>query len=157
MRNVIKRKYSEEDFVEAVKSSTSIRQTLSTLGLSPSGGNYICVRRYVEELGLETSHWLGKAHNKGKTLPPRRDLKEYLVDNSNYSSNSLRKRLIREGFKEGKCESCGITEWNGKPAPLELDHINGIRTDNRLENLRIICPNCHAQTDTYRGKNIAKS
>jgi 5-methylcytosine-specific restriction endonuclease McrA len=58
--------------------------------------------------------------------------------------------LINEGIKEHKCELCGITEWNGKPAPIELDHINGKHTDNRIENLRILCPNCHAQTPTWR-------
>jgi heterodisulfide reductase subunit B len=58
-----------------------------------------------------------------------------------------------EGLKEHKCECCGIIEWNGKPAPIELDHINGNRRDNSLDNLRVLCPNCHAQTDTYRGKN----
>jgi Zn finger protein HypA/HybF involved in hydrogenase expression len=153
MKNAIKRKYSEDEFTEAVKNAVSIRQVLITLGLKPSGGNYGCVKRYVKELNLEVSHWTGQNHNKGRTLPPRRDLKEYLIENSQCSSNNLRKRLIREGVKESKCECCGIAQWNGKSAPLELDHINGINTDNRLENLRILCPNCHAQTDTYRGKN----
>ena len=78
---------------------------------------------------------------------------EYLVENSVVQSFKLKGRLIAEGLKEHKCECCGITEWNGKPAPIELDHINGNHHDNRLENLRILCPNCHAQTDTYRGKN----
>ena len=59
-------------------------------------------------------------------------------------------------MKEHKCESCGISEWLGKPLSLELDYINGDRYDNRLQNLRILCPNCHAQTDTYRGKNKGK-
>ena len=66
----------------------------------------------------------------------------------------LKARLIREGVKDARCESCNGTQWEGEPIPLELDHVNGKRDDNRLENLRLICPNCHAQTPTYRGRNI---
>lgn len=80
-------------------------------------------------------------------------LEEVLVAGRPTSTNNLRRRLIRSGLKAARCEICGITEWQGRPAPLQLDHINGDRCDNRLENLRIVCPNCHAQTETYCGKN----
>jgi 5-methylcytosine-specific restriction endonuclease McrA len=80
-----------------------------------------------------------------------------LVDGQLVSTAPLKARLIREGLKEHRCELCLREAWNGRPIPLELDHINGKRTDNRLANLRILCPNCHAQTDTYRGKNIGSS
>ena len=66
----------------------------------------------------------------------------------------MRVRLIKEGIKSEMCELCGITEWNGKPVSFELDHIDGNRTNHKLENLRIICPNCHSQTHTYRARNI---
>ena len=71
-----------------------------------------------------------------------------------YQTNKLRIRLVKEKIKEEKCEVCGIKDWNDLPVSFELDHINGIRNDHRLENLRIICPNCHSQTHTYRAKNI---
>jgi len=83
-------------------------------------------------------------------------LSEILVKDSIYQSNKLRKRLIKAGLKSHQCETCGLVEWLGSPIPLELDHINGDKHDNRLPNLRIICPNCHALTDTYRGKNIGR-
>ena len=67
---------------------------------------------------------------------------------------NLRVRLLRLGLKEAKCELCERRSWNDQPIPLELDHINGRRDDNRLSNLRVLCPNCHAQTPTYRGRNI---
>lgn len=83
-------------------------------------------------------------------------LSEILIKDSIYQSNKLRKRLINAGLKNHQCETCGLVEWLGSPIPLELDHINGDKHDNRLSNLRVICPNCHALTDTYRGKNIGR-
>jgi 5-methylcytosine-specific restriction endonuclease McrA len=87
----------------------------------------------------------------------KRPLKSYLVENSPYQSNKLRIRLLVEGIKPHQCEVCGNSTWNNKLIPLELDHINGVNNDNRLENLRIICPNCHAQTEHYRGNNWGKA
>lgn len=84
-------------------------------------------------------------------------LESILVKNSSYQSNKLRIKLLKAGIKEYKCEICKNTEWNGKPIPLELSHKDGDNSNNELQNLEIICPNCHALTDTYRGKNWGKS
>ena len=148
-------KYTEKEFIDAVNSSTSIRQVLNKLGLKEAGGNYNHTKTRIKNLGLDISHFTGQGWNKGKKLGPKRTLDELLVSDRKYpyQSHKLKSRLLSEGIKQHKCENCGITEWNGKPTPLELDHINGLNYDNRLENLRIICPNCHAQTETYRGKN----
>jgi hypothetical protein len=145
--------YSEKELYEAVKSSTSIRQVLDKLNIVPAGGNYQTTNRRIQKLNIDTSHFTGQAWNKGRITGPKRSIEEYLKENTIVQSFKLKSRLIAEGLKQHKCECCGITEWNGQPAPIELDHINGNHHDNRLENLRILCPNCHAQTDTYRGKN----
>jgi Zn finger protein HypA/HybF involved in hydrogenase expression len=145
--------YSEQELREAVKKSTSIRQVLEKLDIVPAGGNYQTTNRRIKKLNIDISHFTGQAWNRGKVIGPKRPIEEYLIENSVVQSFKLKGRLIAEGLKQHKCECCGITEWNGKPAPIELDHINGNNHDNRLENLRILCPNCHAQTDTYRGKN----
>jgi 5-methylcytosine-specific restriction endonuclease McrA len=84
-------------------------------------------------------------------------LVDILVEKSTYQSNKLRKRLLADGLKEHKCEVCFNTTWMDKPIPLELDHINSINDDHRLHNLRLLCPNCHAQTDCYRGRNWGKA
>lgn len=84
-------------------------------------------------------------------------LDKILVSKSNYQTNKLRKRLIKSKIKEHCCEHCGNVMWQGEPIPLELSHKNGLNDDHRLENLEILCPNCHALTDTYRGKNWGKA
>ena len=148
------RTYTDEQFIEAVETSTSIRQVLNKLGLKEAGGNYQVAQIRMKKLGVNLcSGPNGQGWSKGKTLGPKRPIEYYLTENSHHQSFRLKGRLIAAGLKQHKCECCGITEWRGEPTPIELDHINGIHTDNRLENLRLLCPNCHAQTDTYRGKN----
>ena len=153
--NIIsKNSYTDKDFEEAVKTSISIREAISKLGLIPAGANYHQFHKTIARLNISTSHFKGQAANKGKTLSPKRDIQDYLNNIQSIQSHKLKLRLIKEGIKQHQCESCLLTLWNNKPIPLELDHINGNNCDNSLTNLRLLCPNCHAQTDTYRGKNI---
>lgn len=150
----MKHSYTVEEFKNAVQGSYSIAQALNKLGVSPKGGNYRVFKKFEKLYGIDTSHFTGQGHLKGKTHNfNTTPLEQILVKNYEYSSNKLRKRLINEGIKEHKCECCGLSEWLGDPIPLELDHIDGDHYNNTLENLKILCPNCHAKTPTYRGKN----
>jgi hypothetical protein len=148
--------YSDQEIEEAVRTSRSLPQALAKLGFKPQGGAQRTLKKRIEQMGLDTSHLLGEAWRRGSSVPvvPAKPLRELLVDGRFMQTNHLKRRLIEEGVKEAKCSACGRGSWNGRPIPLELDHINGRRDDNRLGNLRILCPNCHAQTDTYRGRNI---
>ena len=154
-----KRKWIDEQFIEAVAHNNSIAGVIKALGLIPAGGNYATVNNKIKELNLDISHFTGKGWNIGLKFKPKeaKPLSEILVENSNYQSFKLAQRLLKERVKEHKCESCKRTEWEGVPIPLELHHINGTRTDNRISNLQLLCPNCHALTDNYRGKNIGMS
>jgi len=150
------RKYSEDDFVFAVQNSQSWAGVLKKIGLKPAGGNYQLAKRRAESLSLNTSHFTGKGHLKGKThdWAPKQPLDEILVKNSTYTnSDRLRQRLIKEGILDGKCDECGLSEWRGCRLSVELDHKNGDRRDNRIENLQILCPNCHSLTPTWRGRH----
>lgn len=150
-------KYTNDEFVSAVTTSTSIAEVLRKLHLREAGGNYSSIKKKMSALGLSLAKGPnGQSWAKGKTFQPKRSVEEYLNNSASINSFKLKLRLLKEGIKQAKCECCGITEWNSKPAPLELDHINGNGKDNSLTNLRLLCPNCHAQTDTYRGKNISK-
>lgn len=149
------KKYTDLELTEAIKTSFSIAEVCRKVGLKPAGGNYKTLHNKIDKLKLDTSHFTGQGWNVGLKFQPHsaKSLEEYLVKDSTYQSYKLANRLLKEGYKERICECCNNTEWMGKPIPLELHHINGINTDNRLENLKFLCPNCHAFTDTYRGKN----
>jgi 5-methylcytosine-specific restriction endonuclease McrA len=130
------------------------------LGLRPTGGNYDQIKKYIRELNLDTKHFKGRAWNAGlKGIgQPRLLLDDILVKNSDFQSFKLKKRLFIAKLKPEYCEECG---WAQKTVdgylPLELDHINGDRHDNRLSNLRVLCPNCHSLKSTYRGRKLKSS
>jgi 5-methylcytosine-specific restriction endonuclease McrA len=151
------RSWVDDDLIKAVAASQSYRSVLIKLSLIPAGGNYDQVKKRISELSLSTEHFTGQGWNRGWQFDPRKPrlpLTELLVIDRPVQSHKLRLRLIAEGIKEARCELCG---WNQSSPdgrlPLELDHLNGNPNDNRLENLRILCPNCHSLQPTHRGKN----
>ena len=154
----MKNKKTREEIESAAAKSSSIAGVCRLLKLVPSGGNYRIIHNAIEKYKIDTSHFTGQGWNINLKFKPfeGKKIEEILVENSTYQSYKLKKRLIAEGIKKSVCESCGQSEWLEQPIPLELHHINGNNSDNRLENLRILCPNCHALTDSYRGKNKRK-
>lgn len=153
-----RRGWNEHQLREAVKNSTSWSGVMRCLGLAVAGNSVKFVKTEAIELGLDVSHFKGQGWSKGMTgmpSPPQTiSLSEILVEDSRYtSSKDLKRRLFKAGLKQRRCENCLNTEWMGSAIPLHLDHVNGIRNDNRIENLRVLCPNCHSLTPTWGGKN----
>jgi hypothetical protein len=149
-----KSKYSftEAQLREAVWNASSIRQALIYLGVVPEGGNYRVIRNAVEAFDIDTSHFKGQAWNKGRHMGTKTPIEDYLSNKRSITSFRLKARLISAGLKKSTCECCGLSIWMGHPIPLELDHIDSNHTNNSLDNLRVLCPNCHALTANYRGK-----
>lgn len=150
------RSWTDEQLIAAVGSSFSVRQVILKLGLIPAGGNYTHVSERISDLNIRTEHFKGCGWNKGMRYHTnsRPTLRSLLVLGSKVQSYKLKLRLYEEGLKKAECELCGWSQISPDGRiPLELDHINGNHKDNRLVNLRVLCPNCHSLQLTHRGKN----
>lgn len=145
-----------DEFRKYVEESHTYADVCRRLGWKPQGGNYRYVKKYIKELELDISHFTGKGSNICNRLgcSKEKSIEEYLTTDSYIKADRLKWKLFSLGLKTYKCEKCGVTHWNNKQMSLQLHHINGDNTDNRLENLQILCPNCHSQTDNYCGANI---
>lgn len=154
-------KYNEQELLEAVSKATSIRTCLKILGRVPKGGNYKILKSYLDKFNIDYSHFTGKGWRKGKTFKTeRKKLDQILCKNSTYKSGSpyqsskIKELLFKNKIKDRKCEICNIEKWRGKDLSFELHHIDGDSQNNELQNLQILCPNCHSLTENFRGKNI---
>ena len=149
--------WSKENIEKAVKVSDSYSETLREMGIPLQGNNSKTLKDKIEEYNIDISHFtFEKQYKEGLSNFKYIPASEYLGTDKLIQSSKLKDKLIKEGIKENKCEGCGITEWMGKPITLQLHHINGNHSDNRLENLQILCPNCHALTDNYCANSIEK-
>ena len=149
-------RYTETEAREAVAASLSYAETLRRLGMCDRGGAWKVLKRWVAIWGIPTDHFDPMAARRAALARPPRPLEELLVAGRPVASSGLKERLYRAGLKARACELCGQgEEWNGRRMSLVLDHVNGVRDDNRLENLRIVCPNCNATLDTHCGRNAA--
>jgi hypothetical protein len=150
------RRWSDEQLKSAVAAARSYAGVIRGLGLIAAGGNYDHVKRRIHELSVDTSHFTHQGWNVGMKFDPRPivAIEAVLVADRWTSSHGLKKRLFLAALKTPRCELCGWAEESPDGRiPVELDHINGDKDDNRLENLRILCPNCHALQPTHRGLN----
>lgn len=155
-KNIICNTYEEINLRKIVEQSTTYKEVLHKLGLVARGNNYKTLKKYILKYNINVTHFnanISRVQNmhKANKIP----IVNILVENSQYfNTNALKKRLYQEKLKYPICELCGQDEnWLGKIMALILDHINGINNDNRIENLRIVCPNCNATLDTHCGKN----
>lgn len=145
--------YTDEALAAAVAESVTYADVLRKLGAPLCGGTYAHLARMIRKAGIDTSHFLGQAHRRGQVSPGRRDPTQVLVvlpeGSFRPKAPTLRRALIASGVPE-LCAECGRPpEWCGRPLRLVVDHINGDWLDNRLHNLRFLCPNCHSQTATW--------
>jgi hypothetical protein len=153
------RRYSDEQVKEAIKNSFSWRETAFKVGLNgDAGSNYQTLKRIAKENNFDYSHFKGRGWNLGNEPINIIPLKDILKKGTYYKSWVLKKRLVKKGIFEDKCFICGqLPMWNGKPLVLELDHIDGDKTNNELSNIRILCGHCHSQTPNFRGRKLKKN
>jgi len=148
--SVLRTRYTEEEARFAIAASFSWAESLRRLGLCTTGGAWRVLKTHAADWGVDTSHFLPN----GRSPRSRRTLEELLVEHSPVRGTKLKNRLYAAGLKAPICELCGQGElWEGRPMALILDHINGVRDDNRIANLRVVCANCNATLDTHCGRN----
>jgi hypothetical protein len=148
----MKHHYDKQNLEKICKESHSYAQCLKKMNIVPSGGNYKTLKRHIKKYNIDISHFTHQSWNKGKTIGPKRDIADYLSNEQFITSWKLKNRLLKEEIFQAKCYDCENITWNGFPIPLELHHIDGNSENNNLDNLLLLCPNCHAQTDNYRAK-----
>lgn len=146
---------TDEQFVNLLKTSTNISEVLFKLGYSVKGNSWAFskIRQRMTDLNVDNNIFKGKSPLIQTVKERKVNKKDLFRENCKHARSILRRTILKEGLIPYKCEICGVTEWNDKTLSLELDHINGINNDNRLENLRFLCPNCHSQTSTYGSRN----
>ena len=137
---------SDEDILNIFEENRlNLHEAAAKLEMTP-----VTLWRRAKAMGLKWSDKPNRLNNKGIETP----LEEILEGkHPNFQTLKLKKKLLKHGVKENKCEKCGIVDHNGKPLTMQLDHIDGNPHNHLLENLRMLCPNCHSQTKTYSGKN----
>lgn len=163
-----KNNYTKELLQPLIQQSKSISDVLRHLNLVLKGGNFKTIKNKIIEYELDVSHFSGQGWSKGLTKQTSKIIKNQSIKNTKHTIHSSLKedvhltstalnRLLDEYGLKKQCKECGLTEyWNNKKLTLHIDHINGINTDNRITNLRYLCPNCHSQTDTYCSRNGAR-
>ena len=157
-RQYVRRKYTKELLSELVKKSFAFSEVLRALGRPQSGGMHTHIRGLVRKFEIDTSHFLGIRYNYGKHFPKRTaiDILVAGIPEDTPPRAALLRRALLEIGRKHQCEGCGCeNKWCDQPLVLEIDHKNGLRHDNRAENLRFLCPNCHSQTSNYGIKNKA--
>jgi 5-methylcytosine-specific restriction endonuclease McrA len=143
----IKERIDDQAFIQACREAQTMAQAASTLGL-----HFNSFKKRALELGCYEPNQAGKGIKKKAPRIPIEDIIRK-GKHPQYQSYKLKKRLIKQGIKANRCESCRLDKWNGKALNLELHHIDGDRTNHNLNNLQLLCPNCHSQTDTFRARN----
>lgn len=150
MKKKLFRKWTDENFITAIKTSETLKEIYTKINVKRADRAFI--EKHAKRLSLDLSH-IKWGFGKSKINNVKRPLNEVLTMNSTYySTHHLKSRLLNEGLLLPYCDICKLSMWLGKFISLQLNHINGDRLDNRIENLQILCPNCHSQTNNYAGK-----
>jgi predicted HNH restriction endonuclease len=157
-----KSKYTKELLQPIVANCRSIGQVIEKLGLTRTGGTYKYIKYHIKRHKISTKHFLGQGWNKlGQPdfNNGKEDIKDYFNAEVERKPNNVKSRLLTYGLKKNICEKCGINGdkgWLNQDITIELHHIDGCRSNNQLSNLKMLCPNCHSQTDNYRNKKKEK-
>ena len=146
------KRFTLDQLKTAISESFSVAETCKKLNIAIAGGNHQTIKKAIKLYGIDISHFIGQGSNKGKIFGPKRDIQDYLTNKQTINSDRLRRRLLKEDILPHQCNKCKNKTWIELPIPLELHHIDGDNTNNLLINLELLCPNCHALTDNYRGK-----